>query len=534
MKIKNILGLSTLVALLSLPAITTNASEKDLLKGVSFNYSRVSNIIGNIELTSKGTGELIRLPNGNYVKSVNNTNDDYDKYKINYQVSKLRDYSFVRENGNNKEVLGNVYVDSLKPTPIIIGKNKLKLKLNSEDFTSEVSKMRFSTDGVNWGEFIPFSKTHDFTIEDKDGEHTIFVQFKDNAGNITKETKLLTYLDKTPPKVDFKLNKGQQITKSKTLNIDLSITDKSDIKNIYVSEDNLHWKNFDGNLKNIKFDISNSCGEKTIFIKAEDIWGNMSKPTSKKIKFDNKAPTGSILINNGNSETNNNKVTIKADFKDDFSGIKSVTLKEGKKQVKLTQEQIKQGSISMPWMLDYGESQNIEMTIEDNAGNVFKKSSNTIKIVVTKLEISSFRLENNLKSTIFDISALFTKDKKSKDELKWIFPSQEMKPGNKFRFRLSYVKPNNVNDLSIDGNYNITIINNNGYSKSETIAFDKKNMDGDSFVAEYTLPKDAPVGSQVYLSSDIQSTFKLNGKAVTKKIVFPLENCQANIGHIIE
>ena len=514
MKIRKVLCLTVLMSLLS-PSILTNA-ENNLLSGLSLNYSKVSNVLGNIEINSKDTGQLIQLPNGNYVKSINNNGDNNIPFKINYQVSKPKNYSFTLKTNDKKNFVENIDVNDLTLNATVIGKNKVTLNLNSEDTTSSVTSMRFSND-------VPYSEKYDWTVEDTDGIHTIYVQFKDKANNLSKPTSTILYLDKTAPKVNFKINNNQNLTNDKTLSLDLSIKDVSDIKTIYVSEDNKSWKEFSGELRNIKYDITGDSGDKEIYIKAEDVWGNMSSPVFKKIKFDNEKPTGSLIVNNGATSTTSNKVNVSVKFSDKVSGIKKVSIKEGSKIIDLSKEQISKGSLSLPWTLNYGSSVHLDLEIVDNAGNTSVISSNPIKVIINDLKIKKFKLNN-----VFD--------KKNEDKftpLTWTFPSQSMLAGANLKFEIEFIKPNISDNVTVNGDYTIAILNDNGYSKVQKINLSKNNNVDDIFVGEFTIPKDVPVNSKVYFNCTLNADMTKDGKTTSQQVIFPFKNSQAEIGHIV-
>jgi hypothetical protein len=81
------------------------------------------------------------------------------------------------------------------------------LSFNAEDDLSGVNQSRFSTDSENWTEWDHFASSKDFVLPSGDGEKTVFVQFKDKAGNISTTYQKQITLDTKGPVIEFSGNK---------------------------------------------------------------------------------------------------------------------------------------------------------------------------------------------------------------------------------------------------------------------------------------------------------------------------------------
>ncbi|OAS82581.1 family 43 glycosylhydrolase [Metabacillus litoralis] len=81
------------------------------------------------------------------------------------------------------------------------------LSFNAEDDLSGVNQSRFSTDSENWTEWDQFASSKDIVLPSGDGEKTVFVQFKDKAGNISTAYQKQIILDTTAPVIEFSGNK---------------------------------------------------------------------------------------------------------------------------------------------------------------------------------------------------------------------------------------------------------------------------------------------------------------------------------------
>jgi hypothetical protein len=76
--------------------------------------------------------------------------------------------------------------------------NSVSLSLSASD-TSGVSKMRFSNDGANFTDPENYSSSKTWPLSPGDGNKTVYVQYKDNAGNWSSSYTDTIIVDTTPP-----------------------------------------------------------------------------------------------------------------------------------------------------------------------------------------------------------------------------------------------------------------------------------------------------------------------------------------------
>lgn len=79
----------------------------------------------------------------------------------------------------------------------------VSLSLNAEDDASGVNQFRVSTDSENWSEWENYTLSKNFELPSGDGEKTIFIQYKDGAGNISETYQQKITLDITVPLIEF-------------------------------------------------------------------------------------------------------------------------------------------------------------------------------------------------------------------------------------------------------------------------------------------------------------------------------------------
>jgi hypothetical protein len=75
----------------------------------------------------------------------------------------------------------------------------LNLSATNPTAGDPVSDMRFSTDGTNYGAWVPFATSAPFTLPSGDGTKTVFVEFRNGAGAVSNAASTSIILDTTPP-----------------------------------------------------------------------------------------------------------------------------------------------------------------------------------------------------------------------------------------------------------------------------------------------------------------------------------------------
>jgi len=198
--------------------------------------------------------------------------------------------------------LGPFFIDNTAPNSGTLNINSaetytnstnVNLTISATDNISGVSKMAFSTDGTTFGTLEDYSTTKTYTISTTEGTHTIYVKFKDNAGNenTTYIASDSIILDTTIPKVVFSINP----------------TNPDGNNEIYISKPSITLTASDNyNVDYIQYQLNSTVGlwttystsveipEKTtkFYYKSIDKAGNKSSLGLKNITVDLTAPSG--------------------------------------------------------------------------------------------------------------------------------------------------------------------------------------------------------------------------------------------------
>lgn len=82
-------------------------------------------------------------------------------------------------------------------------KSTVILTLEATDDSSGDLQVRYSTDTKEWTDWEAYTSSKDFTLPSGDGEKTVHVEFKDQAGNVSKTYQQKIILDTTAPVIEF-------------------------------------------------------------------------------------------------------------------------------------------------------------------------------------------------------------------------------------------------------------------------------------------------------------------------------------------
>lgn len=455
--------------------------------------------------------ENIRLPNGNWVST------DVATYTVNRNGT----YDFVALTDDGEIINTSYTVKELRKNLLVTNKPQVRLVLNSEDTLSGMGYMKFKNEATGtWTSYEPYATIKDWTLDTREGLKSVYVTYKDIAGNETTSIYDQIYLDLSGPEVsNFVINNNDAYTKSRNVTLSVTAIDNySSVDYLLISNDNSTWTKVPYT-QSIAWTLTAGAGNKTVYLKAVDTLGNVSRVYSDGIYFDDVLPTGSITINNGAPLTNSKNVKLQLNFGDTHSGIKRVTIYE--KDKSYTFPTVPSSPTEVNWTLSMGVTGMVTMEVEDMAGNIYRTNSNSI--VIASLEVTQFRLTNVVNPNKFSTSKPFT-------ALTWDFPPQEMLAGANIEFDINYsLELDNQTTSIVNSLYVIEIVGDGYYKKIET-AYDNSILNG--FKTKVTLPSDAPNDAKVYVSSKLTANLTSSGETFTNEAFFPGKGEKALIGVI--
>ncbi|MGG1637637.1 S-layer homology domain-containing protein [Paenibacillus sp. NRS-1760] len=270
------------------------------------------------------------------------------------------------------------------------------LTLTSDDSSkgSGVVEMRFSGNGTNWSSWEPSAATKAWSFGAGDGEKSVFVQFKDKAGNVSHSViQDKIKLDQTIPTGMITINSGAAVTSSKEVKLSLTSSDGegSGVTEMRFSADKLAWSAWENVLLTKNWILDGDYGSKQLYVQYRDAAGNNSVAHAASIEY--QASSGSS--NGGGSTETNSDITVSIGNKPVQMIKATVRTIEGKKVTTLVFEeaQLKEllnGAGDNPVITITVHNQSDIVNWEINAGllSAFESSNAVIQLMSEKASYS--------------------------------------------------------------------------------------------------------------------------------------------------
>jgi hypothetical protein len=182
--------------------------------------------------------------------------------------------------------------------------------------------MRFSNDNATWGSWVAYAASTAWTLSAGDGVKTVYVQYRDNAGNDSVSFTDTITLDNTAPTGTVSINAGDAYTASTAVTLTLSASDAGiGVAQMRLSNDNASWTSWEAYATSRAWTLAAGDGPKTVSVQYRDALNNTSGSFSDGISLDAAGPTGTININGGAAYTDNTAVTLAFAVADTGSGV---------------------------------------------------------------------------------------------------------------------------------------------------------------------------------------------------------------------
>ena len=195
---------------------------------------------------------------------------------------------------------------------------------------SGLDAMRFANAGGITSAWEPYQTTKAWTLGSGTGSKTVYVQFKDKAGNISDADPVkpgaqsyqdTIICDALRPTGSLLINGGAASTNSSTVLLSLSAVDTGgsglvSMRLVNSGGTTSAWEPYQTTKSWI---LGSGTGDKTVYVQFADKAGNISDADPSKagvqsykatITYDAVRPTGFMLINDGAASTNSTTVTL--------------------------------------------------------------------------------------------------------------------------------------------------------------------------------------------------------------------------------
>jgi len=294
--------------------------------------------------------------------------------------------------GNSSQASFNVTVvgDTAPPTGTITinagapatNSRNVTLALTCVDAGSGCSQMQFSNTGTGgWSALEAYATSKAWTLTSGNGTKTVYVRYRDVAGNLSTPLSDQIILDTGLPTGSVVINSGAAFTNTTSVTLTLSCTDSgSGCSQMQFSNDGSSWTALETYATTKAWTLTPGDGAKTVSVRYLDAAGNLSTARTDQITLDTTIPTGSIVINSGAAWANTTTVTLTLSCTDTGSGCGQVQFSNDG----ATWSALQTYAATKAWTLTSGDGlKTVYVQYVDRAGNVSAVSTDQITLDAT-------------------------------------------------------------------------------------------------------------------------------------------------------
>jgi len=168
----------------------------------------------------------------------------------------------------------------------------VNLTLSASDTGSGVADMHIGNSGGTWDPWEPYTTSKAWSLIPGDGSKSVWVQYRDNAGNISSQYGDGIILDTTAPTGSIMINGGAANTNSLIVTLNLSASDAtSGMSQMRFSNNSSIWSPWETySTTKSGWDLStyggsSSPGTKTTYVQYRDAAGNVSLTYRYRIDY---------------------------------------------------------------------------------------------------------------------------------------------------------------------------------------------------------------------------------------------------------
>jgi hypothetical protein len=316
--------------------------------------------------------------------------------------------------------------------------------------------MRFSNNGTAWSGWEPNGTSKTWTIPTGEGSKTVYVQYKNNTGMPSSTYSDSIILDTTDPTGSILVDGGAPYTNSINVTLSLSAADSgSGVDDMHLGNLGSIWNPWESYTTTKTWDLIPGDGSKGVYVQYTDGAGNISVQYHDNITLDTTAPTGSIVINGGDSYTNTTSATLTLSASDTLSGMDDMRFSNNGTSWSTWEAY----ALSKVWALSSGDgTKTVYIQYRDNAGNVSSSLSDTV-VLDTVASTGSISIDGgatytNATSVILDLSA---SDAMTKDMLSGVDDMRFSNNGTSWSTWESYATSKTWPLLSGDGTKTVSV-----------------------------------------------------------------------------
>jgi len=219
-----------------------------------------------------------------------------------------------------------VIIDTTPPTASIVLEDDdefttdldVLARVDWDDMTP-VRLMRFSQDGISWGEWINTTHTWEVRLDPLDGERTVHFQVMDMAGLVSGgNVSDSIILDTTPPSGTIAARTSDGYSNVLGVIVDITGEDANGVVSMRLSDDGMVWGAWKGFVTSTRWTVAEGDGPKEVHLQLMDAAGLVSvAPINTTFLLDTKAPTVGMTINGGGVYTTDPTLTLDVQVADE-------------------------------------------------------------------------------------------------------------------------------------------------------------------------------------------------------------------------
>lgn len=254
----------------------------------------------------------------------------------------------------------------------------VSLTLAATDIGSGVSQMRFSNDNATWSAWEAYAQAKAWTLAPGNGLKTVYVQFRDSAGNLSAtSTDDITLSGTVTISAKLTINSGALFTNSPTARLAIAVLGGSAAR-MRFSNDNVHWSAWIAYAASATWSMTPGDGMKTVYVQLGNASGAVIASASDTIKLDTTRPTATIKINAGAASTRSRYVVLTLTASDAGSGVPLMRLRNDGRSWGNWEPFTGRRS----WTLtEQGGVRTVLLQVKDRAGNISLQAGDQILFV---------------------------------------------------------------------------------------------------------------------------------------------------------
>jgi len=233
---------------------------------------------------------------------IDNDIDGSDGYQTTWDVSGLSDRSGIGLDALILDLVwnrwdatvGNLTLDRTPPTgsasidggATYAASTAVTLNLAGADTGAGVNRVMMSNNaGFSGATWVGYATSSDWTLAAGDGTKTVYVKFRDRAGNVSPVYSDAIILDTTAPTGNILIQGSAEVVSNTQIVLTLSASDTHGVTRMRLRNDTAAWSAWEPFATSRSWSLPAQPGEHTVWVQFQDPAGNVSVAYSDSIMY---------------------------------------------------------------------------------------------------------------------------------------------------------------------------------------------------------------------------------------------------------